>query len=65
MDVSLSQKVKAHRFDFTLNDQYYVLNIKMLEEGKRIEASSSLQGRVVSKEGIMADPEMEHRIFYF
>ena len=55
MDISLSQKVKAHRFDFTLNDQYYVLNIKMLEEGQRIEASSSLQGRVVAKEGIMAN----------
>ena len=55
MDISLSQKAKAHRFDFTLNDQYYVLNIKMLEEGQRIEASSSLQGRVVAKEGIMAN----------
>jgi hypothetical protein len=37
----------------------------MLDDGQRIESSSNLQGRVVAKEGIMADPELAHRIYYF
>ena len=43
------KKVRAERFDFRLNNQYYILNIKVDEEGQRIKASSNLQGRVVSK----------------
>lgn len=44
-----SKKARAQRFDFRLNNQYYILNIKVDEEGQRIKASSNLQGRVVSK----------------
>lgn len=67
VDVSLGNMVNAHRFDFTLNDQYYVINIKLLDDGQRLETSSNLQGRVVAKEGIVLEPDiyLPHKIFYF
>ena len=41
------------------------MNIKITDEGKRIEASSNLQGRVVAKEGIIAPDTLQHKLFYF
>jgi hypothetical protein len=36
------EPVYATRFDFTLNDQYYVNNIKIDANGERIESMSNL-----------------------
>ena len=43
------EKVQAERFDFRLNNKYYIINIKIDESGERINSLSSLQGRVVSR----------------
>ena len=51
--------IPVQRFDFTLNDQYYIMNIKLDKKGERIQTFSSLQGRVVAKEGIMTLEEQE------
>ena len=51
--------IKANRFDFCLNDQYYVSNIKIDPNGERIETKSDLQGRVVAKQCIYAAEEDE------
>ena len=48
------ETIKANRFDFALNDQYYVSNIKIDLNGDRIETRSDLQGRVVAKQCIYA-----------
>ena len=35
------------------------MNIKVDEDGERVQAFSSLQGRVVSKDGIMVDEDYD------
>lgn len=53
------EKVQAERFDFRLNNKYYIINIKIDESGERIKSSSNLQGRVVSRSPLQyLDPEL-------
>ena len=59
MGIDPNETVKAKRFEFTLNDQYFVQNIKIDKTCHRVESSSKLQGRVVSKEGIMIGEELD------
>ena len=44
--------MKAERFDFTMAEQFYVLNIDIDEYGERITSTTEEQGRVISKEGM-------------
>lgn len=39
----------ARRFEFEFNNNYYVLNIELDENGETITANSDSQARVVSK----------------
>jgi hypothetical protein len=47
--------IKAERFDFTMNEQFYALNIEVDEYGERLTAKTDQQGRVISKDGIHKD----------
>lgn len=56
----LGEPLKARRFEFEFNNNYYVLNIELDENGETITANSDSQARVVSKVPIqMSDPEPE------
>jgi urease accessory protein UreH len=46
------KSVYAERFDFRLNNQYFINNIKIDDGGARINALTTLQGRVVSSSAI-------------
>jgi hypothetical protein len=47
--------IKAERFDFTMNEHFYAAEIVVDAFGERLTATTDLQGRVVSKEGIHKD----------
>ena len=40
--VGTDEPIYVNRFDFTLNDQYYIMNIKLDENGERIQSFSNL-----------------------
>jgi hypothetical protein len=52
--------IKAERFDFTMNEQFYALNIEADEYGERLTAKTDQQGRVVSKDGVHKDEPDEY-----
>ena len=43
------EPILATRFDYSMNNNYYILNLDVDEKGEHIEAKSNMQGRVVSK----------------
>jgi hypothetical protein len=44
-----AEPIIARRFDFEFNNNYYVLNIELDDQGETIIATTESQGRVVSK----------------
>ena len=54
------EPILARRFDFEFNNNYYVLNIELDEQGETIVAKTESQGRVVSKTPIqVSEPDAE------
>lgn len=48
--------VMANRFDFRINNNYRIANMRVDEKGERVQALSHLHGRVVASTGITYKP---------
>lgn len=50
---------QVHRFEFSFNTNYYVLNLEIEENGYWVESKSKMQGRVVGNKAIRVGAHLE------